>query len=785
LIDTLVWRFEIGRQMAGARAMAGAVARQRLQDRRALMMPAGYGLLGLYLLGYLAWLIVRGSDQSWPLFGSWTVAGFEIFVSLLCVARGLTARSGRAVPVTLGLGLLLWALGDLILAVESQGGVEPPTPSLADAFYLGFFPLTYVAVVLFMRGEVRRLATPSWLDGAVAGAGAAAVCAAFVFHGVLHAAGGGTAATATNIAYPVSDLLLLSLVVGGSTLMSGRRKAPWLLIVAGIAINVVGDTANLFHSSLGRSGLILDAIAWPASILLMSMAVWLRPRPINPLVAQKPATFLIPGLSASGALVVVLAGNLQEISRVAVALATVTLVLAGLRLIRSVRAMRALSQERQHQSITDELTGLNNRRFLSTVLDAFFADYDQSAPGSRGLACLFVDLDHFKDINDTYGHLAGDQVLKQLGPRLTACLRAEDLLVRLGGDEFVVLLLDADADYAVVVAQRLTEVLAEPFTLSLTEASVGASIGIALAPTDATDAHSLLWCADIAMYRAKLAGSPYVCYHHDRDLIGNRMQLLAELQTAIDEHHLFLHYQPQLDLRSGRIVSVECLVRWQHRKLGVVPPLDFLPFAEEAGLMGQLTALVLSDAITQCAEWRDQGIVLTISVNISPTNLLDPQFVPLVEHLLDRHGVPASALILELTETSVISDFERSQQVIQELLDVGVFVSVDDFGAGFTSLAYLSTLAVKELKLDRTLVSPLSGGANPRDLELVRSTIELGHALGLRIVAEGIEDGATLELLSALGCDLGQGYFIGRPTVASQLAVASPAPLPGFLPIAS
>jgi diguanylate cyclase (GGDEF)-like protein len=771
--------------MAGARVTdrtwARVDARRQHHRRGELVLWAGYGLMSVFVLAYLASLIVRGDDQSWPLFGSWTVAGFEILGSFLCIAKGLTRRPGRAVALTLGLGLLMWAVGDLVLTVESQGGVQPPTPSLADVFYLGFFPLTYVAVVLFMRGEVRRLATPSWLDGAVAGMGAAAVCAAFAFHSVVHVAGGGSAATATNLAYPVADLLLLGLVAGGTTLMSGRRKAPWMLLVAGISINVAGDTANLFNTSLGRPGFVLDAIAWPASILLMSMSVWLRPRPANPLIAQKPATFVIPGLSATGALVVLIVGNLHATSRVAIALATATLVLVGFRLIRSVRAMRALSQQRQHQSVTDELTGLGNRRFLSTVLDAFFTDYDASALEQRCLAFLFVDLDHFKEINDTYGHPAGDQVLKQLGPRLTACLRAEDLLIRLGGDEFVVLLVDADADYAVAVAQRLTEVLREPFILTSMRANIGASIGIALAPTDASDAASLLWCADIAMYRAKLGGAPYACYQHDLDQIGNRLELLDELRAAIKEHQLVLHYQPQLDLRTGQIVAVEALVRWDHPRLGVIAPLDFLPFAEEAGLMGSITTLVLTDAIAQCAQWRSQENPLTVSVNISATNLLDPQFVGLVENLLDSHDVPAASLILELTETSVISDLARSQRVIQELLDIGVVVSIDDFGAGFTSLAHLSSLAVKELKLDRTFISALASGANARDLDLVRSTIELGHALGLRIVAEGIEDDATLALLSTLGCDLGQGYLICKPKPASHLALtahtANPEPL--------
>jgi diguanylate cyclase (GGDEF)-like protein len=738
--------------------------------RARTVLWAAYALMGVLLLGFLASLIVRGPDQSSRLLDGWLVAGFEMAAAALCIARGLTRRPGRAVALTLGFGLVMWSLGDFALTVESRGGVTPAAPSLADVFYLGFYPLAYVAAVIFMRGEVRKLATPSWLDGAVASAGTASVCAAFVFERVLHLTGGNSAATATNLAYPIGDVLLLSLVMGGSTVMSGRRKAPWLLMATGIAINAVGDTANLFGTSFGASrlGSIFNAIAWPTSMLVLSMSVWLRPRPSDPRTLRKPALFVIPGVSAACALVVLFVGNLHATSRLALGLATATLLLVGVRLVMSVRGMRSLSQERRHQSVTDELTGLGNRRCLHTVLDAFFADYDVTA-APRSIAFLFLDLNHFKEINDTFGHPVGDKLLKQLGPRLSACLREADLPIRLGGDEFVVVLVDGDADYATAVAQRLTDRLAEPFVLDTVRVHISASIGIALAPTDATDSAGLLWCADVAMYRAKLAGTPFAIYQPDLDRSGNRLLLLDELRTAIDERQLVLHYQPQLDLRTGEIVAVESLLRWAHPRLGIVPPLEFLPLAEEAGLMGSITTLVLTDALAQCAVWRSAGSPVSVSVNISPTNLLDPRFTDLVRDLLESHQVPAEALVLEITETSVISHFDRSQRVIQELRDHGIVVSIDDFGAGFTSLAHLSSLAVKELKLDRIFVAGLTDGDGGRALDLVRATIDLGHALGLRIVAEGIEDSATLELLSELGCDLGQGNFISKPKPASRL----------------
>ena len=748
-----------------------SVRRAREPHRRMRLTVAvwlSFAAMGAYLIGYLITLLVA-PDHVGPLYSDWMVAGFEFVGSMLCIVRGIARRDGRILALTLGAGLLMWAVGDVVTAIGTHHGIEPPTPSLADVFFLAFFPFTYVAVVIYLRGELRRLATPSWLDGAVAGVGAAALCAAFFFPVVIDLTHSSTAEAVTNLAYPIADLLLLFLIVGGSTVMTGRRKAPWIFMALGNAVNLVGDTANLFQSSLGRAGFILDAMAWPTSILILAMAVWFRRRPINPFATQKQGTFVIPGLSATFALVILTVATFRPVSRIGESLAIATLLLVGVRLVTSVRAMRILSQERQRQSITDELTGLGNRRCLSAALEAFFADCNSGEGPSRFLAFLFIDLDRFKEVNDTFGHPAGDELLRQLGPRMGACLRGSDLLIRLGGDEFVVLLVDGDAGYATDVAQRVTDVLATPFTVGTMTVTISASIGIAFAPDDAADAASLLWCADIAMYRAKLGGVPYETYQVDIDQIGNRVLLLDELRTAIVEGQLVLYYQPQVDLRTGEIVAVESLIRWVHPVLGVIPPLEFLPFAEEAGLMDAITELVLNEAIAQCARWRGEGNFRTVAVNISATSLVDALFTETVVDLLHRHGVPPEALVLELTETTVISDFARSQRVIQDLSDLGVTVSIDDFGAGFTSLAHLSSLAVKELKLDRTFITRLSASRHGRDLDLVRATIDLGHALGLRIIAEGIEDGSTLTALADLGCDRGQGYAIGIPKPASHL----------------
>jgi diguanylate cyclase (GGDEF)-like protein len=731
-----------------------------------------YGLCGALLLAYLVSLIIRPRGSSWTWLDGWAVVVWELFVCSLAISRGVIRRRGRVVALTLGPAILCWAIGDLVMTVESLGGATPATPSLKDVFYLGFYPLAYVGIVMFMRGELRRLATPNWLDGVVAGLGAASVCSAFAFHTIVHAAGGRPWATATNLAYPIGDVLLLGLVVGGTALLSGRRKTPWVLLAVGIGANVIGDTFAVFGSTSWVSD-TAQALAWPLAILLISMSLWIRPRPPDPLAPQKAAGFLLPNLAAAACLAILLLGSLRHVSAVSVALATATLVTVGVRLAFSVRAMRVLSQERHRQSVTDELTGLGNRRHLFRILDAFFTDCQEADTPDRPLAFLFVDLNNFKEINDSFGHPAGDALLQQLGARLLGALRSTDLLVRIGGDEFAVALIDGDADYAISVAERLTACLDEPFSLDVVSIRITASIGIAMAPTDATDSAGVVWCADVAMYRAKLGHTPFALYAPDLDEGGNRLQLVEELRVAIDNGQLVLHYQPQLDLRSGEILAVEALLRWDHPHLGLVPPLQFLPLAEEAGLMRSITEFVLEQALAQCSTWRHSGRYLAVSVNISASNLLDDGFADLVRRLLEKYRLPADALVLELTETSIISEFHRSQAVIEQLRGLGLVVSIDDFGAGFTSLAYLSTLAVGELKLDRTFIASLAEHQTGRELELVRSTIDLGHALGLRVVAEGIENRETLDLLSAIGCDLAQGYFISRPKAANDLAFRS------------
>ena len=748
----------------GARLLPALPPQRRAADRTPHLVWPMYALLALLAVGYV---VVELVGIEWDWLDGWGVNIFEIVVGALCIYRAASLRRNHAVPVLLGIGLLCWAAGDIVLTVAS----DPPSPSLADVFYVAFYPVTYIGLMRLLRSSVKRFNLASWLDGGVAGLGAAALCATFAFKDILHHAGGSAAGVAVNLAYPVGDVLLLGLVVGGAAIVSGRRKVPWLLLAAGYALITVGDLFNVLGTE-SFIGQFADAIAWPLSILLVSVAVWIRTPAARPALSDQPPGFALPALAAVSAFVILVVGSFGHVGRVSLALAVATLVVAGVRSALSLVGLRSLTELRRRESITDQLTGLGNRRALFQLLDEFVAEQQDPEAPARSLAFMFVDLDRFKEVNDTFGHPTGDQLLRQLGSRLENSLRSSDLVVRLGGDEFALALLDADADYAATVADRLAAQIEEPFMLDAVRVRIGASIGIAELPGDANDPADLMRCADLAMYRAKQDGKRFAIYQEDLDGAANRVQLVEELRTAIETRELRLHYQPQVNLVTGEIGSVEALVRWDHPRLGFVPPLEFIALAEDAGLMGALTELVLDEALAQCALWRADGQDIAVAVNISSSDLLDPGFPDHVERLLRRYKLPAAALVLEMTETTAIADFERSQLAIQRLHDIGLVVSVDDFGAGFTSLAYLGSLAVKELKLDRSFITKLAETRQGRDLALVSATVELAHALGLRVVAEGVEDDLCLGLLTGLRCDLVQGYVISKPKPADQLELA-------------
>ena len=473
-------------------------------------------------------------------------------------------------------------------------------------------------------------------------------------------------------------------------------------------------------------------------------------------------TIALPMFFAISSLTVITIATFADLPSATIFLAGGTLILVVVRVALSFRDALDLGQA-QGEARTDDLTGLGNRRALYEYLSRAIEARDDETQ----IAVLLLDLDRFKEVNDSFGHQAGDRILERIGPRMQMALRRGDFVARLGGDEFVVVL-HSDLERAVVVAQRLRAELTRPFEIDDLHTTLDASIGIALCPRDSEDPDRLLQQADVAMYAAKEARSGNQIYEVGTD-IGTRLrtETVQGLRRDVETEAIVLHYQPKIELPSEAVVGVEALVRWDHPVRGLVYPDHFLPLVEQAGLMQLLTKNVLNAAIQQCATWRDEGLDLTISVNLSPSDLRFIELPSWVSQTLAQAGLPSDRLQLELTEGTLMIDPDRGRKVLEQLRDIGVGISIDDFGTGHSSLAYLQDLPVNELKIDRSFVMRLGGNAS--SASIVRSTIDLAHSLELKLVAEGVESQATLEQLSVWGCDLAQGYHIGRALPTEQL----------------
>lgn len=419
--------------------------------------------------------------------------------------------------------------------------------------------------------------------------------------------------------------------------------------------------------------------------------------------------------------------------------------------------------ENEHQALHDSLTGLPNRVLFQLEL-AQAIDQRRTAGGSLGV--ILIDLDHFKEVNDTLGHHFGDELLKEIGPRLSRVLRDGDLMARLGGDEFGIVLPNlSDPTIATSVAGRLLEELEDPVTVEGLALDISGSVGLALFPEHANDAETLLRRADVAMYSAKEAGGGYAVYDESLDRHNpERLTLVGQVRPAIDAGEFLVYYQPKVRLSDGRVAGAEALLRWAHPTMGLVPPDEFIPLVERTVLLRPLTHYVIENVLQQWRTWADMGIRLPLAVNISTRSLIDGELPDQVAEQLQRWDVPPAYLRLELTESFLMSDSSRSTAVLDRLSDVGVGLSIDDFGTGYSSLSYLRRIPIEEIKIDRSFVMQMHVDAN--DMSIVRATVDLGRNLGLRVVAEGVEDVETFDRLAGFGCDEAQGHYISRPIPA-------------------
>jgi diguanylate cyclase (GGDEF)-like protein len=425
---------------------------------------------------------------------------------------------------------------------------------------------------------------------------------------------------------------------------------------------------------------------------------------------------------------------------------------------RLISQLRREAADREHEALHDPLTGLPNRGLFRQRL----AETIRSTKRGEHAAVMLMDLDRFKEVNDTLGHHSGDLLLQQISVRLRSVGLPNATIARLGGDEFAILLPGVTQKVAVGAARQVRDSLEEPFLLDELVLDVRASIGIALWPMHGDDPSALLKAADVAMYAAKHSEAGVQTYRPDDDHHSpRRLALASDLRRSIDAGELLVYHQPKAELGDGRVVATEALVRWRHPVHGFVSPEEFIPLAETTGGIHPLATFVLRTALEHCADWRTRGHNFGVAVNLAVRNLRDAALPSEIARLLDETGVPPRELTLEITESSVMKDTKHGAHILGELAEIGVRLSIDDFGTGYSSLSYLQRLPVDEIKIDKSFVLALA--TDPGAATIVRSIIELSHNLGLRVVAEGVENGASWDRLRAMGCDFAQGYYLSPP----------------------
>ena len=428
-------------------------------------------------------------------------------------------------------------------------------------------------------------------------------------------------------------------------------------------------------------------------------------------------------------------------------------------------ALQVLNHELKHLALHDPLTELPNRTLIQDRLEQNVREAKRT---NRSFAVFMIDLDRFKEVNDTLGHDAGDKLLLQVSQRLLDVLRDVDTVGRLGGDEFAILVDDVNVDSSIIVVNKIRQAFEKPFILEQMSLSSSASIGVAIYPEHGDSPQTLLKSADVAMYVAKQQKEEYCIYHPSKDFhTEQRLSLVGDLREAIAENHLRLFYQPKIDLKQQRVVGVEALVRWEHPDKGMIFPDDFIPLAEQTGLIKSLTQWVLEKALEDLQRWNEHDIDISIAVNLSAQNLQDTQLISYVDDLLKKYKTLPERLVLEVTETALMYNTEEAIETLNKLKRLGVFLSIDDFGVGYSSFSYLKRLPVDDIKIDKSFIMDMAN--DPDDAIIVESIISLAHHLGLQVVAEGVENNSVMKQLVKWNCDMAQGYYISRPIPEGEL----------------
>jgi diguanylate cyclase len=715
--------------------------------------PAGWaGIAG-------AAVAIRGLTSSHQqIIGAPRIAVIVVFGAVFAAILGhamVRDRPRRGSLAVLLAAVLLWSTGALAVAIRGVDGI-PQFPGVAKGFVLLAY-LAFAGYVLVDVGVGRQDSLAAAMEVLIVCGGTASLSTGVLLLPVPRA-DVGSAVLALLI--PLLDVMLLMLVLAQIALRIRPSVRAALPLSAGFALFVVADTHFVANLSSGRQthGLLYIAIR----IIGFALVVGSACRPAPPRPAHQPRIGgMVFGAATAIAVIALAIRPSGELAPYVVVPAVLTLAGSGGRLVLALHEARRAVADLARSHI-DDITGLPNRRALRARIDKTLGE-------GTNVALIVLDLDGFKEINDTLGHTAGDVVLEKVGARIREAVPALASVVRLGGDEFGILAPRGTSLMMMDTARDVLEVLSRPLHVDGIDIALSASVGIVDCYQDETlDSNELVRRAEVAMYRAKHARSGIALYDpfHD-DYSKAKLRISEELRRGITNGELEVWYQPQIDASTLRPCALEALVRWRHPADGLLAPVAFLPAARRAGLMPALSQEVVRLAIADVARWHAAGLRLRVAINCAPPELLSGVFVPRLHKAMSAAKLPPNAIVLEVTEESFIAEPERAREILQEVRDHGIQIAIDDYGTGFSSLAYLRDLPVDELKLDRTFVSPI--GSDERSRMIVASTVQMARTLGMRTVAEGVEDAATAADLIAMGVTALQGYHISRPIPASEV----------------
>ncbi|MDH3683197.1 MAG: GNAT family N-acetyltransferase [Acidimicrobiia bacterium] len=708
-------------------------------------------------------------------------------LGLLSVASMLIGiRVNRATPqepwLWFAAGLTSFLTADVIYYVLELGSPEgPPFPSVADPFYLMMYPLMIVGLTKMVRA-VRpddHGDAATFIDAAVVGIAMFGALWVLFVDTVFETGDHTTAALLTQLAYPVMDVALLA-VAARLAVTLHLKHPPFALILGGLGSLAIADTAYGIYNAAGtfQTGLFIDAF-WLAFYALFAAAA-LHPDVRSP--GQAPISedkltgrqLVIMFFATLGVPLIDLIWGTQADRVVTIGASAMLFLLILVRVFGLMQTIQVGQDKLRYDAGHDSLTGLTNRTLFSERIEAALENPD------RGVSVLFIDLDDFKNVNDSLGHAAGDALLAEVADRLTSCVGPDDTVARFGGDEFAVLLTQTPQRRDVVsIARRTLDTIHDPIDLGARNVRASASIGIATYDDHTKDVESLLRNADVAMYLSKTRGKG--CFEffesqmHEEAI--ERLDLKADLQRALDEDQFILHYQPIFDLDTGAVSLVEALVRWKHPERGVILPDRFIPLAEESGVIVKIGEWVLREACLQAASWSNiEGCDdINVTVNLSMRQLQDNQLINSLTRALKDSGLDASRLVLEITESMLALDPDRSAEILGQLKTIGVKLALDDFGTGYSSLSYLRSFPVDSIKIDRSFIHELHRSST--STALIDAVVNLAKALGAYTVAEGIEYSDQAQLLRKLGCDRGQGFYYCRPLASAALTALFKEPL--------